>query len=298
MGGCELGDMIRDILTSTLTRGALYAASSVALSLIWGSIGMLNLAHGAFIALGAYGSLVLINDFGFPWWSGIFGGALCGAFAGLVTHFLMLRWVFGKPNFEINIIIMTMALSTIIVDMINNFIGPTSARQPFNIDGRVDLGGSGIAYQTIMIILGCAIMVAALNYILQKTNFGRAVRAVAQEPTAARLNGVPLQTIVLKVMMLAGLLAGVSGVLLTSYTTVYPSVGLDPLLKALIICVVGGLGSIPGALIASFALAFVEVFVQFEMGTKWGFPALLMIVVVVLVIRPNGLMGRASLVRN
>jgi branched-chain amino acid transport system permease protein len=210
----------------------------------------------------------------------------------------MLRWVFGKPNFEINIIIMTMALSTIIIDAINNFVGPTSARQPFNLEGRLDLGGSGIGYQTLMIIAGCALMVVALHFILQKSDFGRAVRAVAQEPTAARLNGVPLQAIVLKVMMLAGLLAGASGVLLTSFTTVYPSVGLDPLLKALIICVVGGLGSIPGALYAAFGLAFVEVFVQFNFGTKWGFPALLVIVVLVLIIRPNGLLGRATLVRN
>jgi len=290
--------ILRDILLSALTLGALYAASSVALSLIWGSVGMLNLAHGAYLAVGAYGSLILVNWLGFPWWAGVIGGAAGGMLMGLITHVLLLRWVFAKPNFEINIIILTMALSTIVIDMINNLIGPTSARQPFNLDGRIDIGGSGIAYQTLLIIAGCAVMILALQLVMKKTNLGRAIRAVSQEPTAARLNGIPLQAVVLKVMLLAGFVAGTSGVLLTAFTTVYPTVGLDPLLKALIICVVGGLGSIPGALIAAFLLAFVEVLVQYGLGTKWGFPALLVAVVIVLILRPNGLFGQRAQVRN
>ncbi|WP_082525374.1 branched-chain amino acid ABC transporter permease [Mesorhizobium sp. Root102] len=290
--------ILRDILLSALTLGALYAASSVALSLIWGSVGMLNLAHGAYLAVGAYGSLILVNWLGFPWWAGVIGGAAGGMLMGLITHVLLLRWVFAKPNFEINIIILTMALSTIVIDMINNLIGPTSARQPFNLDGRIDIGGSGIAYQTLLIVAGCAVMIVVLQLVMKKTKLGRAIRAVSQEPTAARLNGIPLQTVVLKVMLLAGFVAGTSGVLLTAFTTVYPTVGLDPLLKALIICVVGGLGSIPGALIAAFMLALVEVLVQYGLGTKWGFPALLVAVVFVLILRPNGLFGQSAQVRN
>lgn len=290
--------VLRDILLSALTLGALYAASSVALSLIWGSIGMLNLAHGAYLAVGAYGSLILVNWFGFPWWAGIAGGAAGGMLMGLVTQVLLVRWVFAKPNFEINIIILTMALSTIVIDLINNLIGPTSARQPFNLDGRLDLGGSGVAYQTLLIIGGCAAMIFILQTVIKKTNLGRAIRAVSQEPTAARLNGIPLQLVVLKVMLLAGLIAGASGVLLTAFTTVYPTVGFDPLLKALIICVVGGLGSIPGALSAAFLLALVEVLVQYGLGTKWGFPALLVTVVLVLIVRPDGLFGQRVQVRN
>jgi len=290
--------ILRDILLSGLTLGALYAASSVALSLIWGSIGMLNLAHGAFIAVGAYASLLAVGALGLPWWIGILAGAAGGALIGLVTHLVLVRWVFAKPNFEINIIILTMALSTIVVDLINNLIGPTSARQPFNLEGRIDIGGSGIAYQTILIVGGCAVMIAVLQFVIRRTALGRAIRAVSQEPTAARLNGIPLQKVVLQVMLLAGIVAGASGVLLTAFTTVYPTVGLDPLLKALIICVVGGLGSIPGALVASFLLAFLEVATQYALGTKWGFPALLVAVVIVLITRPNGLMGQSAQARN
>jgi branched-chain amino acid transport system permease protein len=259
---------------------------------------MLNLAHSGFLAAGAYGSLLLVERLGFPWWAGIAGGALGGALMGLISYLCLVRWVFARPNFEINIIILTMALSMLIVDMINNLIGPTTSRQPFNLDGRIDLGGAGITSQTILIICGCAIMVAFLQVTIKHTGLGRAIRAVAQEPTAAQLNGVPINTVVLKVLLLAGCIAGASGVLLTAFTTVYPTVGLDPLLKALIICVVAGLGNIPAALTTSFLLAFVEVLVQYTFGTKWGFPALLSIVVAVLIVRPNGLFGQKLQMRN
>jgi branched-subunit amino acid ABC-type transport system permease component len=289
---------LRDILMSALALGALYSASSVALALIWGTIGMLNLAHGAFITIGAYASLLVVQNLGLPWWTGLPAGALAGAIAGSATYFLLVAHVFRRPNFEINIIILTMALSTIIVDLINNLIGPTSARQPFYIDGRISLGGSGIAWQTILMVVCCFGMVFALRFLIAHTALGRSIRAVAQEPIAAQLNGLSVLAVVLQIMVIAGMVAGASGVLVSFNTTVYPTVGGDPLLKALIICVVGGLGSVMGAFAASFLLALIEVFVQYEFGTRWGLPALLVIVVAVLVIRPNGLFGAQELVRH
>jgi branched-subunit amino acid ABC-type transport system permease component len=288
---------LRNILLSALNLGALYAASSIALSLIWGSFGMLNLAHGAVIAVGAYSSLLLVQA-GFPWWSGIIGGAAGGLVAGAIIHFALVRWVFGRPNFEINIIILTMGVSSIVVDGINNFIGPNTNTQPFHLDGRLDVGGSGISYQTLLAVASFTTLVLGLQFILNRTDMGRAIRAVALEPVAAQLNGLPVQTIVLKILMLAGAIAGASGVLLTAMSSVYPTVGYDPMLKALIVCVVGGLGSIPGSLIAAFGLALLETAVQFELGTRWGMPALLIATVVVVIVRPNGLMGQNEVVRS
>lgn len=287
-----------DILATTLGLGALYAASAISLALIWGTFGMLNLAHGAFITVGAYASLLVVRDLGMPWWIGIFAGAAGGAAIGAVVHFLLVSRVFARPNFEINIIILTMAAATIVVDGINNIIGPATARQPFALDGRFAFGPTSIGWQTVMIISICIALTVILTATLRYTSLGRSINAVAQEPTAARLNGIAVGQIVLKVMMLSGAIAGVSGVLITHSTAVYPTVGQDPLLKALIICVIGGLGSIPGAIIAAFLLAFLETLAQFELGTKWGMPVLLIAVVAVLVLRPNGLFGTQDIARN
>jgi len=287
-----------DILATTLGLGALYAASAISLALIWGTFGMLNLAHGAFITVGAYASLLVVRDLGMPWWIGIFAGAAGGAAIGAVVHFLLVSRVFARPNFEINIIILTMAAATIVVDGINNIIGPATSRQPFALDGRFAFGPTSIGWQTVMIISICVALTVILTLTLRYTSLGRSINAVAQEPTAARLNGIAVGQVVLKVMMLSGAIAGVSGVLITHSTAVYPTVGQDPLLKALIICVIGGLGSIPGAIIAAFFLAFLETLAQFELGTKWGMPVLLITVVAVLVLRPNGLFGTKDIARN
>ncbi len=287
-----------DILVTALALGSLYASSAVALALIWGTIGMLNLAHGAFITAGAYASLMVVRDLGFPWWTGLLAGAAGGAALGAILHFLLVARIFGRPNFEINIIIVTMAASTIIVDFINNVIGPATARQPFSIEGRIAVGDSSISWQTLAMAVICLGMAVGLTMLLKHTSLGRGINAVAQEPTAARLNGLSVGNVVLRVMMISGAVAGVSGVLITHSTAVYPTVGQDPLLKSLIVCVIGGLGSIPGAISAAFLLALLETLAQFELGTKWGNPVLLIAVVAVLVLRPNGLFGTREITRN
>jgi branched-chain amino acid transport system permease protein len=223
---------------------------------------------------------------------------IAGAAGGLLLYVSQVRWIFGKANFDLRIIILTMAFSTIVVDLINNLIGAKILRQPFQVEGRFDLGALSIGYQTLLVVCCSALMVLLLQLVVHKTNLGRLIRAVSQDITAARLNGVPVQAVILQVMVLAGIISGASGVLLTSTTTVYPGAGFDPLLKALIVCVLGGLGSIPGALAASFALAGLETTVQYTLGVKWGFPVSLLVVVLVLVYRPTGLFGRQELERN
>ena len=287
-----------DILATTLGLGAFYAASAVSLALIWGTFGMLNLAHGAFITVGAYASLLLVNELGMPPWMGIFAGAAAGAAIGAVINTLLVARVFARPGFEINIIILTMAAATIVVDGINNIVGPSTQRQPFAIEGRFAFGETSIAWQTVMVIAISLAMTLILTLMLRYTALGRSINAVAQEPTAARLNGINVNRIVMKVMLISGAVAGVSGVLITQSTAVYPTVGQEPLLKALIICVIGGLGSITGAVVGAFLLAFLETVAQFELGTKWGSPVLLFAAVAMLVLRPNGLFGSRDITRN
>ncbi|MEQ9260316.1 MAG: hypothetical protein RIG84_14605, partial [Roseovarius sp.] len=169
-------ELISGIITSTITLGAIYAASSVSLALLWGSIGMLNLAHGAFIVLGAYGSVAVATALGLPWPLGLVGGMLGGGLGGLLVYLTMVRWTFGKPNFDLRVIILTMAFSTIAVDLINNLIGSRILRQPFRVDGHLDLGILSIGYQTLLVIFCCAGMVLALQLIVHKTSLGRLIR--------------------------------------------------------------------------------------------------------------------------
>jgi branched-chain amino acid transport system permease protein len=109
--------------------------------------------------------------------------------------------------------------------------------------------------------------------------------------------GVPVARVYLQVLVLSGMLAGICGVLVSSITQLSPTLGADPMMKAFIMCVVAGLGNLPGAIVVSFGLAVIEAFVQYLVGARWGFPVLLAIVIAVLIWRPGGLFGRVDVRR-
>ena len=127
---------------------------------------------------------------------------------------------------------------------------------------------------------------------------GRAIRATAQNRDAAQLMGVPVRLVFTQVLVFAGMLAAVSGIMLSSITTLAPTMGYDPMLKAFIICVIAGLGNVSGALYAAFILGLLEAFIQFYFGVRYGFPALLLLVIVALIWRPYGVFGKSKVARQ
>jgi branched-chain amino acid transport system permease protein len=284
--------LIWNIIASGLTLAALYACGTLALSLVWGSIGMLNMAHGAVLVVGGYASYYAVTALGLPWWLGLPAGIVVGMAAGLILYFTTVRWMFSDPDFGVNMLIATVAVATIVEDLITNLLGPVTRRQPFTLDGSIRFTNEiQLQSETILIIALAALLFAATHLLLNRTKLGRAIRAVAQEPAGALLVGVPLRGTLTWVMVISGALGGGTGVLLTSLTTVYPNAGFDPLLKSLIICVVGGLGSLRGAFIAAIALGLFESAVDYLLGLRFGFSAMLALVIFVLIVRPRGLFG-------
>ena len=141
-------------------------------------------------------------------------------------------------------------------------------------------------------------MMLALAWLLTYTQTGRAIRATAQNREAAQLVGISVKKVFGQCLCIAGVVAAVSGVLLTSISPVSPHVGNDPMLKAFIICVIAGLGNIPGAFYAAFILGLFESAVQYFAGARYGFPAMLTLVILALIWRPYGVFGRSRLVRR
>jgi len=127
---------------------------------------------------------------------------------------------------------------------------------------------------------------------------GRAIRATAQSRAAAQLMGVPVARIFLQVFLIAGVLAAISGTMLSSITTLSPTMGYDPMLKAFIVCVVAGLGNVSGALAASFMIGLIEATVAFFLGVKFSFPVLLLLIILTLIWRPAGIFGYSVAVRQ
>ena len=282
-----------DIIISGLTVGALYAVGTVALSVLWGNLGMLNMAHGAMLGIGGYSSYVLVNSFDLPWWLGLPCGMAGGLVVGLLLYYLIVRWMFEKSEFTLNIIIATIGVALLFESLTVNFFGGQGQKQPFIFEGFIRLGKSTLPYQTLVIIGASVVLMLIVGGILRRTNMGLVIRASAQDRAAASLMGVPTRKVMAQVMALAGVVTAVSGVMVTSLTTFHPSVGHDPMLRALIFCCVAGLGNINGAVYVAFALGLFEMAIQYTVAAQFGLPTVLALVILLLIWRPEGLFGHA-----
>jgi branched-chain amino acid transport system permease protein len=292
-------DILGAVLIAGLTNGALYALATVGLSLVWGSMGMLNMAHGGLLTLGGYAAYTVVTGLGLPVPLGIVGAMAVGAVAGAVLYALVVARLLkaDRSGFEANVMIATVGIGMALENAVLLTWGGQPLKQPVATSGVWQNGVIAVPWQNLMIIALVFVMMIAVTLLLGRTRMGRAIRATAQNRDAAELLGVASARVYLHVLMLSGAVAGVCGVMVSSMTQLSPPLGNDPMLKAFIMCVVAGLGNLPGAVIASFALAMIEAFVQFEFGARWGFPSLLILVIVLLIWRPSGVFGRSEIRR-
>ncbi len=282
------------ILVSGLTLGAMYAISTIGLSLAWGAVGVLNMAQGAFLVVGGYAAYAGAVFLGMSAPLALALAALAGAAVGAGTYFFVVRFMLESATFETNVIIATVGLALLFENVMLQTFGAYPLRQPIRIEGGVNIAATYIPYESIGILVMSIVAMIAVGWVLERTRMGRAIRAVSQNRAAALLMGVPVNVVYLQVLTIAGVLAALSGVMLSTITTLAPTMGYDPMLKAFIVCVVAGLGNIYGALYAAFALGIFEAAVQFFLGVRFGFPAMLLLIILTLVWRPYGVFGRGS----
>ena len=290
-------DVAVQIIASGLTLGAMYAVSTVGLALVYGSLNMLNMAHGALLALGGYVCFYAMTALGLHPVLGVAAAMIvCGA-VGLFIYYAAAQPMLSSANFETQIFIATIGIGAIIENVILRLFGPQPQPQALNLTGALVIGTVHVPYQNLL-ILGVALgLMIVVGLFLQRSRLGRAIRATAQHREAAQLMGVRVSVVYAQVLALSGALAALSGIMVSSLSGLLPNMGGDPMLKAFIICVVAGLGNVYGAVIAALALGLLEAYIQYVLGVRYSFAILLLLVIVVLIWRPYGLFGRRQVVR-
>jgi branched-subunit amino acid ABC-type transport system permease component len=290
-------EVLVQIIATGLTLGAMYALAAMGLSLVWGALGMLNMAHGALMTVGAYFCFWGIARLGLPLVLGLpvalIGGALCGA----VIYLFCARFLIGRPQFENTVMIATFGIGIAIQNGILSLFGAYPTPQPLAVEGDFVIAHVHIPFQNLLILCVAIALMVAVAALLDRTRMGRAIRATAQNREAAQLMGVAVGRVYIQVLAIAGALAAAAGVLISSQATLSPSMGDDPMLKAFIICVVAGLANVRGAAVAAIVLGVVEASAQYLFGVRFGFATLLVIVIVALIWRPYGIFGRQQIVR-
>ncbi|WP_374818665.1 branched-chain amino acid ABC transporter permease [Brucella grignonensis] len=282
-----------DFFQSGLTLGSIYGLSAIALALVWGIVGILNMAHGTFLVLGGYVSYYFIRDLGLPVPVGVLGAVLTSGVVNVVFFQLFIRPIFHRKDFVVETIILTIGLAIVLEAALTSIFTGYPKAQPAKLSGRFNFGEFAFDDQALMVAVTGIALIVVLHLIVTRTSLGRSARAIAQDREAAGLYGIRIESVYRQILFLGGCLGGVSGILLTAQIPMAPYVGGEPMLKAFIVVVVAGIGNITGVFFVGLGLGFIEALIAYTMGPRFGLVGLLSVVIVVLLVRPNGLFGSA-----
>jgi len=280
-------------LISGIVIGAIYAIMTVGLTLVYGSLRTLNMAQGSYVMVGGYAAFVLYDQFGLSPWIGLVFAIVVTALFGIATEITSVRPLVGRKDidFEMTAYISTLAVTIILSAAALLMFGAQSKAIPPLVEGSITFAGVTLTWQSVVILVITFVTLAGLSWFLNKTRHGLSVSAVAQDHDAARLNGVDPKKVYMLTMAMAGSLAGIAGVLLAPLYFINPVSGDLPLLKGLIVAILAGLGSIRGTIYAAFLMGLVESLASTYVGTGWSLTIMFVIIIVVLIVRPNGLFG-------
>ena len=297
------------LIIYALNLAAIYALMAIGISILWSSVGMINMAHGATFAVSGYaawlvtGALkpVILATFGkgamasFVMALALVGSALAaGAVCGAIIFALAFLPIHDKPNYPVRSLIITLALNIGAVQALLWFFGPRNRGLPkiFGF-GRWEVWGVKIRYDQAGTIIGATLLIGMILAWLQYSRRGLEVRAMMQNAEGAAYSGISRQVTALPVLMMTGALAGMAAALLSQTIFVSPTTGVIPLVKGLTIALLGGLGSVRGAMIGALLIGFLEAFVGAVpfLGQRYVMFATFMFIIAVLIVRPRGIGG-------
>lgn len=283
------------LLFTALQISSVYILFSLGLTIIFGVLKVVNFAHGQFFTFGALVlSLVLralAPSLGHGWaaylLAGLAGLAACLAL-GLVVY------QFGFKRLERDMIgsfILSAGLVLLFEGIMLEVFGGAVRPVPALLEGNVRLLGLTVSSQRLVLLAFAVLLTAAIIVLLQRTRFGKALRAVSIDHEAAMLQGVAYRQIALYGFLMATAVAAIAGMLIAPLAAVTPTLGDSYLVKGFIAVVVGGMGSIVGAIVGSVLIALLESFVGFYFDPSLANLAIFVIVMVVLLVRPKGFFG-------
>ena len=274
-----------------LVSGAFYALLALGLAVIFGMLGVVNFAHGAFYMLGAFGAYVLLDDWGVSFWIALPVVPVVLGVVGVVVERLFIRRLAAlDPLYNF---LFTFGLALILQDLVKREYGVQSQPypRPSALSGSVDLGlFSYPAYRVF--VLGIAIVAClAVWYVLSRTRAGVIVRAATERPELTRALGIDVGRWVTPVFGAGIALAGLAGVLAAPMRAVNPLMGSDLIIAVFAVVVIGGLGSIFGSVVSGFAVGVLTALTNFYIPSL-SQTLVFILMVVVLLWRPAGLFGR------
>ena len=271
--------------------GVAVVLMALGLTIIFGLLDVINMAHGEFYAIGAYAAVVLIG-MGMPFWWALALTPVLMAVVGYVTERSLIQRVFHSKDRHTLTLLLTFGLAIVLEDVLKIIFGANPLRIESPIGGAVEMLGLFFPnYRLFVMGLG-TLIVAAVWILIFRTKIGAIVRAAAFDRHMTASLGVPVNKVYALTFALGVALAGIAGVLLAPIYSVFPTMGRDFVLIAFSVVIIGGMGSIKGAVIAGLLLTQIQSISSLYISPVWSDPLLFGCMVLVLMWRPQGLFGR------
>ncbi len=279
------------VILNGIVLGSLYACIAVGFSLVWGVLNVINLMHGSFIVLGSYLAWGAYNGLGLAPWTTLLIAAPLGFALGYAVQRGVLNRVIAAP------VLVTLTLTFGLDLMLNNamLVGFRADYRRLVLEpalGSLSIGGLVVPVDRLVATGFALVLTVALYLILRQSRAGRAIVAVRMDRDAARLMGVDVPSIYATAFGLGAAMAACAGVLLAMIFPISPIASGSYLGKAFVVCVLGGLGSVPGAVVGGLFLGMVESFGSLAFGPEHAVTLSFGLLILFLIFRPQGLMGK------
>jgi branched-chain amino acid transport system permease protein len=285
--------LIAQQLVTGLALGSIYVLVGVGLSLVFGLLTIVNFAHGAFFMVGAYVGVFVFARTG-NFWICMVAVPLAAAAIGLVVERFLIRPLYGRGvDYPL---LLTFGLAYVMMDLVRMMFGVQGEQfeTPELLQGAVDIGiGMFPIYRLFLIVVTAAVLLA-LWLVIEKTRFGLIVRAGARDPLVLRVLGIDVGTVWLAIFGAGTAIAGLAGLLAAPMRGVSPEMGVPVLIEAFVITVVGGMGSLGGAIAAGLLVGVVVSFTTLFQPELADF-SMFALMALTLIFKPNGLFGRKGL---
>ncbi len=278
-------------IVNGLSIGVAVILMALGLTIIFGLLDVINMAHGEFYALGAYLAVSLLAA-GLSFWLCLVAVPLLMLPLGYVTERLLIQRVFNRKDRHVLTLLLTFGLGIVLEDAYGMIFGPNTVRVDSPIGGAANVLGMYFPNYRLFVMGVGALIIALVWIVVFRTRLGAMVRAAAHDRQMASSLGVPVSRVYSATFAFGVALAGLAGVLLAPIYSVFPTMGKDFILLAFTVVIVGGLGSIKGAVIAGLVLMQIQSLASLYISPVWTEPLLFGVMVLVLMWRPQGLFGK------
>lgn len=284
-------------LINGLALGSVYALLALGYTMVYGIIQLINFAHGEIYMIGAFAGFYSASTLKLPLIPTLLVAMVAAALAGVIIEKIAYKPLRNSPR--ITLLITAIGVSLFLQNAMRILVGMNPKPFPDLINaGTINLGPIQIEVKTILMFAVSACLVLLLQFIVYKTKIGKAMRASSQDMEAASLMGINVDNTISITFAIGSALAGIAGVLVAiSYPSITPYMGVMPGLKAFVAAVLGGIGSIPGALIGGIAIGLLETLSKAYISTNFSDAIVFSILIIILLIKPAGLLGKKTNVK-